>query len=728
MSKALYSKLLLAVPILLIGAGTAYATPSTLTTNAAPAVTVTYTLPSTPGAQASFSFTPTIASTFMYVTGVTNAPWLTYSTSASNVAAGTAATFTFQANAVAGTMSPGTYTGTVAYATTTAGYIGAAGTATVTVTLSIKGPNATFGCTETPTINGSAGGNVGNMSWTTGTITIAVTCTSSGEEISFLVTPGGNLGTGALPMTVSPTGGIAYLWGSAPITVTIPEQLLLSTPPGNSLTGTLTIQPTNGSVPLVVNLNVNVAAAALSVTSVTPTELPVDTVNSHTVVVTGTGFAQGGVTTAEVAIASGSMSGTGVSVLVVSSTEMIVTIPASDLGVLQTDHLEIYNNSVGATGGNIKTIYVTTKPIIYSVTNAASFQETNTAGNVPAVAPYEIISIFGANFAGPTEMLTATLSNALMLQFPSSITEANAPSGAGAVAVEFYTTGEATGVSIANAPLIFVSANQINAIVPQEVVASLGSSSGNPGLTLGVHVIVSVNSILSNTNITYFPLDVATAAPGVFTPSGSGRGEAAVINAAFVTGTVTTPATLNTATTPATHGNVVTIYATGLGEFSGGYGTNTDAAIETTSTAPGACITPAAYDGILGGGGTPPSAAYGTTSESDIATQTPPTSPSLDGLVFQSLYMWSGTLPPCLQAGATTGLFQVLVDSVAVSPTYVGLVADSVVGLYQIIVTLPATWVIPPVNGTVPVQIIQNSSTPGSPTSASQVGATIYVN
>lgn len=746
MSKTQYSKLLLAVPILLIGSGAAYAlTPNTLGAPSVP-VAVSYTLPNVPGAPTAVILNPSLASTFVYVSGTSNVNWLTYSQSAtSGSTAGSAATFTISPNAVAATMQPGTYSGTITFSTTTPGYAsgttgyitGSSNTATVTVILSVKGQNAKFACTALGTSNTTGNLNVANMSWNTGPLFVTLSCTSSGEEIGFSVAPGGNLGSGALPMTASPSSGIAYAWGSAPITVTVPQQLLLSTPQGNSLTGTITVTPTNGTPALVFNVNVNLAAAALAVSSIAPAELPVDTVNNHTVVITGTGFLPGGGTKVSASITSATAGYADITsnVVVASSTQMIVTLTSTYVGQANTVYIKTFQSdgSTVATGGSptgVLSTIVTTKPIIYTVVNSASFQETcaTCTGTIPAVAPYELISIFGANFAGPTEMVSASPSALPVIQFPSTLAETLAPSAAGNVIVKFYSTNTGT-TFLANAPLIFVSANQINAIVPQEVGALAGTASSS----LGVHVVVSVGSgpALSNTNVPYFPLDVAAASPGIFTPSGSGRGASAVMNYNATTGAWS----LNTAANPAVHGQTVAIYATGLGDPQ--YGTSGDQAIgAATPVVPASCITTAGYLSILNGPGDVPSpGAYGTTLGSTLTLggETPPTA-NVDGLVIQSLYMMEYLLPPCLQAGTGTGNYQVLVNPTAavpnpVTPSYVGFVADSIAGLYQINLTLPSgtSWSPAAVNGQIPIQIVQNPLTSGVYLSASQTGATIYV-
>jgi uncharacterized protein (TIGR03437 family) len=153
-----------------------------------------------------------------------------------------------------------------------------------------------------------------------------------------------------------------------------------------------------------------------------------------------------------------------------------------------------------------------TTPILAAVVNAASFQSG-------AVAPGEIISIFGSGI-GPATGTPWQFVNGVAL-----------------------TTLAQTQVLFGGtpAPLIYVSASQINAIVPYEVaggsaVSMQVSYQGNP-----------TNSI---------SLNVAATAPGLFTADGSGSHGGAILNQ---------DNTLNTAANPASAGSVVQIFATGEG-------------------------------------------------------------------------------------------------------------------------------------------------------------------
>ena len=103
-------------------------------------------------------------------------------------------------------------------------------------------------------------------------------------------------------------------------------------------------------------------------------------------------------------------------------------------------------------------------------------------------------------------------------------------------------------ISGVNAPLLYVSSNQVTVQVPYEV-------------TIGpAQPVVLTNGAFPVANST---VTVAASAPGVFTANGSGTGQAAAINTSAATGAVT----LNSTTTPAKIGDTVSLYLTGEGNY-----------------------------------------------------------------------------------------------------------------------------------------------------------------
>jgi uncharacterized protein (TIGR03437 family) len=151
--------------------------------------------------------------------------------------------------------------------------------------------------------------------------------------------------------------------------------------------------------------------------------------------------------------------------------------------------------------------------------NAASF-----ASN--AVSPGEIVSIFGLAIGPPDDA-------AMLVENGQITTEL-----AGA-RVLF------DGVA---APLIYVSASQINAIVPYSVAGQTTTE-------------VQVESAGAWSNMV--TLDVAEASPGIFTVTQAGSGQAAALNVE-ADGSLT----VNNAANAVGRGGVVVLYATGEGQTS----------------------------------------------------------------------------------------------------------------------------------------------------------------
>jgi uncharacterized protein (TIGR03437 family) len=154
-------------------------------------------------------------------------------------------------------------------------------------------------------------------------------------------------------------------------------------------------------------------------------------------------------------------------------------------------------------------------PGITSVVNAASF--------VPGpISPGELISIFGTNM-GPTTGVGFTPDNG-----------------------HVDTTLAGTMVLFNNtpAPLIYVSATQINAIVPYDA---------------GSFAIVSVNVDRSGALSSPLALTVADTAPGIFSANQTGNGQGAILNEN------NSP---NSLSNPAPRGSIVSIYMTGEGALS----------------------------------------------------------------------------------------------------------------------------------------------------------------
>jgi uncharacterized protein (TIGR03437 family) len=159
------------------------------------------------------------------------------------------------------------------------------------------------------------------------------------------------------------------------------------------------------------------------------------------------------------------------------------------------------------------------------VLNGASFAAGNTTSfPLGTVSPGEIVSIFGGAIGPATPQ---------GLQLTS----------AGAVSTSL------AGVTVAfdgiAAPLLYVSATQINAVVPY-------------GLTAA-----STQMTVTYNGQAYGPIamPVAAAVPAIFTATQTGHGQAAVLNE---------DGTLNSVANPAARGSVITFFAEGVGVMSPG--------------------------------------------------------------------------------------------------------------------------------------------------------------
>jgi uncharacterized protein (TIGR03437 family) len=142
-----------------------------------------------------------------------------------------------------------------------------------------------------------------------------------------------------------------------------------------------------------------------------------------------------------------------------------------------------------ADSGNNRIRFLTaTLPTISTLVNAASLS------NAPVVSPGEIVSI-GGTALGPANSATLTLDSTG--QVSTSI---------GGVTVTF---------SGYLAPLIYVSATQINAVVPYEVAGIISP-------------FVEAKYLGQSSNA--YPLQAAVSTPAIFTANSSGTGPGAILN------------------------------------------------------------------------------------------------------------------------------------------------------------------------------------------------------
>ena len=153
---------------------------------------------------------------------------------------------------------------------------------------------------------------------------------------------------------------------------------------------------------------------------------------------------------------------------------------------------------------------------ISGVNNAAS----NLSG---AISPGEIVTITGSGL-GPAQLTSASVGSDGLYD-----------AGLAGTSVQF------NGIP---APMIYTSATQVAAIVPYEVT---GDASALATVTYQGQTSASAT------------MAVVASAPGLFTLGSTGQGQAAVVNQ---------NGTINTASTPAPVGSIVSLYATGEGQTS----------------------------------------------------------------------------------------------------------------------------------------------------------------
>jgi uncharacterized protein (TIGR03437 family) len=154
-------------------------------------------------------------------------------------------------------------------------------------------------------------------------------------------------------------------------------------------------------------------------------------------------------------------------------------------------------------------------PVVASLKSAASFQPGS-------VSPGEIIAIFGAGLGPATPFVFAPVNDKV-------------PTLLGNVTVTFNNSVQA--------PLLYVSATQINCIVPYEM-------AGQP--------VANIEVQFAGVPSAAFQADVVTTTPAIFSVSQTGNGQGAILNHTL---------SVNSANNPAAKGTTIAIYATGEGQL-----------------------------------------------------------------------------------------------------------------------------------------------------------------
>ncbi len=365
------------------------------------------------------------------------------------------------------------------------------------------------------------------------------TLAASPASLTFVQTVGGTApasqsiavtGTGSQALGVnaaaSTNNGVNWLTVK-PSTGTTPATLSVSVDGGKlsagTYLGTITISAPNAAgSPQTIAVTLTVSAAP-NIT-LTPATLQFNSQIGGTVPVAQT---------VAVAASAGSVSFATAAKVSSGSTNWLSVTPASGTS---PGNLSVTVNPAGLAAGNYTgTVTVTAagagnSPQTVGVTLAVAAAPlplpgsvVSAASQVPGViAPGEIISIYGTNLGPATGVGPVINGNSLGTVVSGiEVTFGNTP-----------------------APLLYVSATQINAVVPFEISGQLQTQ-----------MVITNNGSVS----TALDLSVAAAAPGIFTVTQNGMGQGAILNS---TGGV------NSASNPAPQGSVIILYATGGGETS----------------------------------------------------------------------------------------------------------------------------------------------------------------
>jgi uncharacterized protein (TIGR03437 family) len=510
----------LTIPVVLVVSGSTVSTGTGSLTLSTSAITLT---PSVNGATASTTLNVSASSNTTYTVssqGIYNGiTWLgvspsgTLTTSSNPSLVVTANPYNFPA---------GNYSGSIT--------LSANGTAqTVQVTMAVGGSSS--GNTITVTANGGSSTSP-SLTFSAPSVGasvspqyITVSSESGQSSTVFTISAAVTTPSGGNWLSLTTTGGTQY---TTPLTVNVSVNTAGLT--GGTYTGTITITPVGGtavSVPVTLTVvgapSIAVSTTTLSFSYQGGGAQPA----AQTIPVTVTGGASASFTATATSTPSGLLVVSPASGTVSSSAATSLSVSLNQT-VLSTLAAGSYTGTItvagasGATGSATVNVTLTVTiplPTITAVVNAASFV------NGP-VSPGEIITIGGTNI-GPSTPAGLTLSGN-------------------------YVTTTLAGVQVQingySAPLLYVSATQINAVVPYEIAGIL-----NPTVIVKTNVSGSTGGQTSNG----FGLTAAATAPGIFTANGSGTGPGAILNA---------NSSVNAATNGALPGSVVQIFMTGEGQ------------------------------------------------------------------------------------------------------------------------------------------------------------------
>jgi len=498
-------------------------------------------------------------------------------------------------------LPPGTYPGSIAIST-----VPATMSLTIPVNLMVSNPPSSL-VVISPSTNYTPATSSNNgtltFSYTTGaawpafpttdpTTSSEIDVASNGGTIPFTVTATAATGSGTAnsptwvrvgPLGSTPTGlttsGVALSGSYVPVTVLLDQTTVESLLPG-SYGATITIAPTTaGSASFIVSVNLVVSAGPPSLTSIYPAMIVQDPAVNPLITINGQNFFATSVVTIEQQTGGDCELGgtpvgtpTQLTATLLSQQVLEATIPYGSALLQNPATLCLFvtnpappNNPAQLPGGPATfTVLSSTAMAITAVTNAASYLLRSTqvgtdtdpvSSGQTAVSPGEIISIFGQNL-GPIVADTVPLTTVVGVQsFPVSVPDPANPLNSFEVVFTFWdvTLSPPSNHNVC-APIIMLSNNQINAVVPFELSEVVGTPNSS------VSVVVWDGAAFTNT----YPVIAVGEDPGIFTLGGLGTGQGAILNYNANSGSYT----INSAKNAASRGSTIVIYATGMGTLS----------------------------------------------------------------------------------------------------------------------------------------------------------------
>jgi len=332
-------------------------------------------------------------------------------------------------------------------------------------------------------------------------------------QASATTTSGGNW------IALSTAAATLYSTPYSPLTITVSTTGLAA----GTYSGSVIVAPTGGAPAVTVPVTLTIAGAAIAVSQSSLTFsyqagglIP----NTQAVTVTTSNSGSGAFTA--VPASSGGWLAVTPSTGVTPASLTVSVAPTGLAAGTYTGSITVTGSS-GASGTATISVTLTVTvplPTITAVVNGASF-----AGG--SIAPGEIITLGGTSIGPATPASFSLTSSGNNLFVPSTL---------GGVQVLF--NGQYP------APLLYVSASQINAIVPYEIAGILSPT-----------VMVK---FLGQTSAS-FSVNAAATAAGIFTASGTGTGPGAILNF---------DGSVNSSSNPAPRGTPVVLFMTGEGQTS----------------------------------------------------------------------------------------------------------------------------------------------------------------